>query len=422
MRHSDVLVIGSGMAGLSAAIKAASLGAEVTVVSEGAGVLSIGSGAVDFLGYINGKKITDNPFNHLNELNDDHPYRVLGAEKIKEAFDFLVDVSTRNGYPVGISENGYNKTAISIAGTLKPTYICSKSNDASNLSAAKKILIAGVEYLKDTQPVLAVKQAGQSKFLSSCQIDSAYLKSPFGHTHRVLNSLDVARYVDKPEGFQWLKNELMRAASGYDAVIIPPICGTTNYLEVYKSLSGLGFTLIESVSIPPGVGGYRLKNALMKEARKYPIKFVENCNVQRANISGNKCVSVTAVHSSIAGAVETEYSADKFITATGGIIGGGIKSTPYAVEEAVFKIPLQAPDSVEGRSSADVFGSHKFARFGVKVSKELKAVDDKGKELFDNVYFAGNTLGGYDFPSEKSGYGVALSTGYNSALFALQGK
>lgn len=57
MRHSDVLVVGAGMAGLMAAVTAAKSGASVSVLSEGAGVISIGSGAVDFLGYVNGKKI-----------------------------------------------------------------------------------------------------------------------------------------------------------------------------------------------------------------------------------------------------------------------------------------------------------------------------------------------------------------------------
>ena len=69
MRHSDILVVGAGMAGLMAAVTAAKSGLSVSVLSEGAGVISIGSGAVDFLGYVNGKKITDNPFNHLNELD-----------------------------------------------------------------------------------------------------------------------------------------------------------------------------------------------------------------------------------------------------------------------------------------------------------------------------------------------------------------
>ncbi len=413
MRHSDVLVVGAGMAGLMAAVTAAKSGASVSVLSEGAGVISIGSGAVDFLGYVNGKKITDNPFNHLSELGKEHPYNIIGAENIKNAFASLIEISKANGYEIKMNEEGLNQTAVSIAGTTKPTYICSESNNASRILKAKKILFAGVEYLKDAQPALAVKQAKQYKVFADAEINSALLKSPFGKTHRVLNSLDLARYVDKEEGFNWLKSELKKAAAGYDAVIIPPICGTVNYTKHFKELQNFGFILVEAVSVPPGVGGYRLRNALMNEAKKLKVKFIENCNVQRA---------VIALHNNIAGALETEYTADKFIIATGGVIGGGIASTPDKVYETIFNIAIDSPVSVEERSDKNVFGSHLFTKFGVKVNSKLQALDSKGSPLYDNVFFAGNTLADYDFPTEKSGYGVACSTGYTAALSAVESK
>ena len=238
----------------------------------------------------------------------------------------------------------------------------------------------------------------------------------------MLNSLDLARYVDKEEGFNWLKSELVRVSGGFDAVIIPPICGTVNYTKSFKELQNLGFILVEAVSIPPGVGGYRLRNALISEAKKLDIKFIENCNVQRAVIENGKCKSIVALHNNIAGALETEYSADKFIIATGGVIGGGIASTPDKVYEKIFNIEIKSPASVEERSDKNVFGSHIFTKFGVNVNNKLQAIDSSGSPLYDNVFFAGNTLSDYDFPTEKSGYGVACSTGYTAALSALSSK
>ncbi len=120
--------------------------------------------------------------------------------------------------------------------------------------------------------------------------------------------------------------------------------------------------------------------------------------------------------------METEYTADNFIIATGGIIGNGIASTPDKVYETIFNITIDSPVSVEERSDKNVFGSHLFARFGVKVNSKLQALDSKGSPLYDNVFFAGNTIAGYDFPTEKSGYGVACSTGYTAALSALASK
>ena len=264
MRYSDIIVVGAGMAGLMAAITAAKAGKSVSVLSEGAGVLSIGSGAVDFLGYVDGKKIMDSPYNHLKELPKNHPYNIAGESNIKDAFASLIEISGNNGYKIKISDDGCNQTAISIVGTTKPTYICSDSNNASRILKAKKILFAGVEYLKDAQVALAVKQAKHYKVFAEAELNYAMLPSPFGKTHRVLNCLDIARYVDKEEGFNWLKSELLKCSAGYDAVIIPPICGTVNYIKNYEALKNEGLSIVESLSIPPGVGGYRLRDALMK--------------------------------------------------------------------------------------------------------------------------------------------------------------
>lgn len=422
MRHSDIIVVGAGMAGLMAAITAAKAGKSVSVLSEGAGVLSIGSGAVDFLGYVNGKKIMDNPYNHLKELPKNHPYNIAGENVIKDAFKNLVDIAGSNGYKIKINDDGCNQTAISIVGTTKPTYICSDSNNATRILNSKKILVAGVEYLKDAQVALAVKQAKHYKVFAGAELEYAMLSSPFGKTHRVLNCLDIARYVDKEEGFNWLKTELLKYAKGYDAVIIPPICGTVNYLQNYEALTKEGLVIVESLSIPPGVGGYRLRDALMNEAKKHNVKFIENCNVQRAVVKEGKCTGLVAVHNNIAGAIETEYQAEQFIIATGGVIGGGIVSTPDKVYEKIFNIQLEAPATVEERSDKNVFGSHIFTKFGVNVNEKFQAVENNGSPVYENVYFAGNTLGNYDFPTEKSGYGVACVTGYAAALSAVKSK
>ncbi len=419
MKHNDIIVVGAGMAGLMAGITAAKSGKSVSILSEGAGVLSVGSGAVDFLGYINGKKIIDSPYNHLKELSSNHPYNIVGEENIRKSFESLVNISCANGYNIRMNQDGSNQTAISIMGTTKPTFICSDSNNATRVLKAKRILFVGVEYLKDAQIALAIKQVKHYKVFDNAEIEYVSLVSPFGKTHRVLNCLDIARYVDKEEGFNWLKNELVRVNKGYDAIIIPPICGTMNYAQNYAKLTEAGLTIIESLSIPPGVGGYRLRDALVSEAKKLNINFIENCHVQRAVTKHNKCVSLVALHNNIAGALETEYYADKFIIATGGVIGGGIVTTPFKVYETIFNIEIDSPETVEERSESNVFGNHTFTKFGVNVNDKLQALDNNGNILCDNVFFAGNTLSNYDFPTEKSGYGVACATGYTAALNAV---
>ena len=41
-----------------------------------------------------------------------HPYNIIGAENIKNAFASLVEISNANGYEIKMNEEGLNHTAI----------------------------------------------------------------------------------------------------------------------------------------------------------------------------------------------------------------------------------------------------------------------------------------------------------------------
>ena len=56
-RKSDIVVVGSGIAGMTAALTAAQSGKSVTLLTYGAGTLAISSGCIDVLGYQNGVRV-----------------------------------------------------------------------------------------------------------------------------------------------------------------------------------------------------------------------------------------------------------------------------------------------------------------------------------------------------------------------------
>ena len=82
----DLLVIGAGLVGLSAAIAAAKAGLQVRVIAKGQGATHWHAGTVDVLGYLPETDTpVQSPLNALEQLAPDHPYQLLGAAKVKEA-------------------------------------------------------------------------------------------------------------------------------------------------------------------------------------------------------------------------------------------------------------------------------------------------------------------------------------------------
>ena len=122
MRASDVVVVGSGMAGLTAALAAAARGRSVTLAARGAGALAIGGGCVDLLGYVNGRIVRGNPLDSIGLLPEGHPYRIIGAQAVRDALDFFEDVCRRHDLPMS-NEGGENVWIPTILGTFRPTWL-----------------------------------------------------------------------------------------------------------------------------------------------------------------------------------------------------------------------------------------------------------------------------------------------------------
>jgi Anaerobic glycerol-3-phosphate dehydrogenase len=71
MKPTDVLVAGSGMAGMVAALAVAAGGKSVRLVARGAGALAVGGGQVDLLGYTASGIVRGNPLDAIG-----HPARI----------------------------------------------------------------------------------------------------------------------------------------------------------------------------------------------------------------------------------------------------------------------------------------------------------------------------------------------------------
>lgn len=417
-RIIDVLVVGSGLAGLVAALTAAREGRSVRMVTDGMGSLAISGGCVDLLGYAGGQRLND-PWSGMDLLPPAHPYRLLGASRVRAAVDMLLQCAADQGWPLrtAATPEGAPCNALlpTIMGTLKPSYLLPGGLDPAALARARRILVAGVHGLRDCRPALIVSQLRRYQDWADKDFVPLMLPSPLGATHRSLSALDLARLVDRPRGRDWLIQNLKKHAGQCDAVLLPPICGSRADASIWHELNqAVACPLVEMLSIPPGVGGLRLRDALLRELRRHDFELVENARIIRATTDGKRCTSLTA----LAAGQERRHTARAFVLATGGILGGGIELAPGSARESVFKLDIPVPSDVTLWSEPEIFGNHVFSSLGVRVDGEMRPQDHSGQAWYDNIFFAGRSVGGYDFATEKSGHGVALATGWQAGRMA----
>ncbi|WP_308620210.1 anaerobic glycerol-3-phosphate dehydrogenase subunit GlpB [uncultured Desulfovibrio sp.] len=419
-RTTDVIVVGSGLAGLMAALAAARQGREVRVISEGMGCLAIGSGYVDILGYAPDGTCVEDPWTAMATLPATHPYSLLGADRVRSALDALVETAGRHGLGLHAAEHGgspRNTRVPTIMGTLRPTYLVPDTVDPVALAKARHILVASVRGFRDCRPALVIDQLRRYPDWADKEFTPCIIPAPFDDAHRALNALDLARAAERPGGRDWLADALKERAAGCDLVLLPPICGCHAASGLAADLSGtLGCPVVEMPAIPPGVGGLRLRDALLRELASLGVEMVENADVIDARVAEGRCLALTIA--STGRSYTTRATA--YVLATGGILAGGITLAPGSAHERVFKLEIPLPEDVGAWTEPAIFGNHAVASLGVRVDASLRPLDGNGALALENVFFAGRTLGGHDPAVEKSGYGVALATGWHAGLAAAE--
>jgi glycerol-3-phosphate dehydrogenase subunit B len=416
--HHDVLVVGTGLAGLTAAVRLAQSGARVCVLAKGVGATHLAGGTIDVLGYA--PERIDRPGEALAAFvtqHPEHPYARVGVQRVAAALDWFKALVAGGSlapyaYTGSLDENVLLPTAI---GVPKPSAIVPVTMAGGDLRTVEAVLAVGFRGLKDYHPALLAD--GVRRTLPSVQARATELHLDV-EKRPEFNALGLARAFDRRDFRRTVIAQLSSRLRAAEAVAFPAALGIAAPHDVWSELEhGLGRSVFEVPTLPPSVPGMRLFAILREALRRAGGRLVLNNVVVGAEPAGGR-VRTLRVR---VGLREERYSADWVVLATGGFASGGLElDSTWKARETALGLPVAGvPEPSGERFVAEYFAEQPMARAGVAVDDRLRPVGADGEPVFENVLVAGATLGGAEPWKEKCGDGLSVSTGHMAAELVL---
>ena len=414
MTH-DAVVIGAGLAGLTAALRLADEGMRVVVLATGVGSLHLGGSTIDVLGY-DDFGLVESPARALPDLaaaRPNHPYSKLpDFAVVADALGWLKGKLTWCGYVGGIEENLLLPSA---AGAARPTAVVPETMAAGDIRAGGRVAIATVPGLKDLFPSMLADNLARALVAGSVEARGLLLDVEMGGEADV-GPLQIAQLFELPEWRKQVVKELAAHVRPDEDVGLPAVLGLRRAREVWVDLEqGLGRRVFEVPTLPPSVPGIRTYNDLTGSLRRAGGRIVLKAPVTGFEAHGGR---VSRVYADL-DYRRIAYEAKWFVLATGGLMTGGIELDSHRrVREKVFDLPVAGLPDDGPPFLAGYFEDHPMDAAGVEVDRAMRPLRD-GDVVFENLRAVGATIAGAAPWKEKSGNGISLATGYAAAASIL---
>ncbi len=412
MSNYDTIVIGAGLAGLTAAGQLAQVGQKVLLVAQGEGALLLSSGAIDVLGFqpVDSIEPVENPAKALPDFlagHPDHPYQRVGMEGIRTALDkFKALVNGSLAYQGDLDRNWLLPGT---AGALHPTCLAPESMIGGQLDQRGRILLVGFRELRDFYPSLISENLNEQKL--GVQAHPLMIDAPAPIAGKMnVTPIELARAFEQPDFRQQVAAQVKKQARGYGRIGLPAVLGLEQHAEVLADVQRrLGKPVFEINTLPPSVPGRRLFDALKNTFSQAGGRLIIGGKVVGGTISQGRVTQIR---------VETvsrlkPFSADNYVLATGGIFGGGIQTDDTGrVWEPLFGLPVQATNNRHQWFAPKFLAAQgqPVAGYGIRVDEKLNPIDEAGTVVAQNLFVAGASLAGSDWISARTGNGVALAT------------
>ena len=410
----DLAIIGTGMAGMAAAVFAANRGISTAIVGS-LGESWFTGGLIDLMGVhpIESGKSWQDPWAAIEAVAKDiagHPYAHLTHEDIKTAlqefFAFLSDA----GLPYS-SQDGRNSNLITAFGAIKTTYGVPHSMGPGVTAYARKA------------PCLLVEPQGFKGFSARLLVErlkpvwpnlkALSIPSLYGDQVHEINPVPLARDLEMAEYRQKLAELIKPHLKDVEFVGLPAVLGIHQFDQVIAELGELlGKPVFEIPTMPPSIPGMRLKEAFLQFL---PAKGV-HCRFQKHVLRAEHTPEGKFLLDVGRSEQEARLTAGSVVLATGRFLGGGLQSDHATIREPIFNLPVFQPQNRALWHRDRLFepSGHAVNQAGLETDHMFRPLAAGGQPAFDNLFAAGIILAHQDWTRMKCGSGLSVATAYGA--------
>ncbi|MCO1601576.1 FAD-binding protein [Desulfosporosinus nitroreducens] len=407
----DAVVVGGGLAGWIAGIRAAQRGKKVLLVTEGVGTLFYFSGIFDY-GDIEGLR-------HLPK----HPYTLFNSEAIAQGQHFVQEICPE--YII----NETPQSAFTVLGTVRQGDLMPRNMILPDRQEQGRFVLLVPEGLKDFFPEVVI--ANMAREFPGWQVSAKRMRvdalAEWVKLGKSVSSIDYSAIWRSEEGQRVLAHEIEEIKRQYQVgnkpqekivVVLPSL--VKEYVDFSRTkpcIEEFSLPVLEMSSFVPSPHGRYFAEYLKHRFTDLGGELMIGAravSLNQESPSENKARTCQEVIVNSKGK-SLCLKGKKFILATGGLLGGGIKvgMARKSIHEGVFDLPLFVPKEW---SEPQFFASQPFAQIGVETDELMRPLDPaRGEVVWDNVHVVGRMLAHWDPWTQRCGGGVSVTSGYVAA-------